>query len=159
MFIEIEFLLYSRQQTTPISYSFAHWKKSKWLSKFYFEKFSVLFFKFHCATDYIFKFLLLILNYHRNYILYRKNSLNIVFFNRTHIQLPNSRQPQDVTNKLKVLNKSHRYTSCALGMSKSRRSVFRECTVVYSSSNMSNYREEFSTCLLAQYMWQGIFQR
>ena len=61
-----------------------------------------------------------------------------------HIQLPNLRPLQDVTKKLKVSEKLQKYTICALGMSKLRRSVFRECTVVDFSSSMSNYSEEFS---------------
>ena len=59
-----------------------------------------------------------------------------------HIQLPNLRPLQDVTKKLKVSEKLQKYTICALGTSKSRQSVFRECTVVYSSSSKSNYSEE-----------------
>ena len=62
------------------------------------------------------------------------------FLNKMHIQLPNLRPLQDFTKKLKVSEKSQKYTICALGTSESRR---RECTVVYSSSSMPNYPEEF----------------
>ena len=86
----------------------------------------------------------------QNYIFYGKGRLHFrqksheTFLNKMHIQLPNLCPLQDVTKKLKVSEKSQKYATCALGTSESRQCVFRECTVVYSSSSMSNNPEEFS---------------